>query len=671
MSKTPQTIWPWQKGKSISAKKPGKASVKSVKKTSMSLERMIGENWLQKIGVIMVLLGISYFLKYSFEQGWIGPVAQVGIGVFIGLLFVGAGEFFVKKYQEWAHVLTGAGIAILYFSLFAARSQFGLFSDVTAFVSMIPVTLLAGLLAIRYNSLPLTVFGIVGGFVAPLLMGSETPNYVLTLSYSLVLSLGVFGIAYFKRWPLLEFLAFSFSIYYWEQSFGLVPLNLALGLLGGFFLLFSFLPFYPQAIKKTLTDSWSLFLILFNGVFTYFYLYRLLEADTNQLTWGITGLAFLYFVETMIGYRRNAKDRALTYTLLGSGLVVLTTILPIQTEGYPLTFGVLMETLVVFWIGLKLKMVWLRRFGMALGVLGFYYLFNTASHVVFTDSSFVLNAWTGVLTMAVLAYGSIAWLYKYNKKIIPSSESFVIPAALFLANVSLLQLLTLQVDHVLYLKGLTGSVLDFVLEGIIVALYGVFLFQQGFRLSLRTLKYLGFFVLATALPSLFEAGTLLFRQPELFMSIHHGLVLLSIIAMVLCIHFVKQLHLRYTKGQEKLLMGFSLVDGALLFCLLNFEINYFFEFQTGLAVAEEAAFSVGWALFSIAYLVLGILKRVKTYRWIGLLGFAITIVKVLSVDIKDLSSIYRIIAFIGLGVLLILSSFLYQRFKKLIHDKVL
>ena len=107
LKKTPQTktVWPWQKnrGKRVPAK------------DQLTLEEIIGGNWLQKIGVLMVMIGISYFLKYSFEQGWMGPVAQVSIGIVIGFLFLGAGEFFEKKYHTWAHILTGAGIGILYF----------------------------------------------------------------------------------------------------------------------------------------------------------------------------------------------------------------------------------------------------------------------------------------------------------------------------------------------------------------------------------------------------------------------------------------------------------------------------------------------------------------------------------------------------------------------------
>ena len=121
---------------------------------------------------------------------------------------MGGGEFFVKRYKEWAHVLTGAGIAILYFSFFAARNEFELLTELQTFATLIPVTVLAGLLAIRYNSFALSIFGMLGGYSAPLLIGTAEQNTFLVLVYTLILSVGVFGIAYFKRWPILELLAF-------------------------------------------------------------------------------------------------------------------------------------------------------------------------------------------------------------------------------------------------------------------------------------------------------------------------------------------------------------------------------------------------------------------------------------------------------------------------------
>lgn len=663
LKKTSQTktVWPWQK-------KHGK---KVPVKDHLTLEEIIGGNWLQKIGVLMVMIGVSYFLKYSFEQGWIGPVAQVSIGIVIGFLFLGAGEFFEKKYTTWAHILTGAGIGILYFSLFAARDRFGLFSDVTTFISMIPVTLGAGYLSIRYNSLPLAIIGIVGGFLAPILMGSTNPNHILNVSYSLILSLGVFGIAFFKPWRILEFFAFFFCITYWEQGFGVIPLTLSLGLLAVFFLMFSFLSFYPQVVKKTVVSPWSLCLIVLSGIFTYSYLYQLLDSNINQLTVSLSVMSLFYLIEMLIAYHKNQKDRTLMYVLLSSSIVTLTTILPIQTDGYPLTVALLLETIAVFWIGFKLKIVWLRWFGMALGTIGLFYIFENINVIDFHETPVLLNGPSSILALGTLIYSGIAWMYHSNKKTITGSEVHLEAGAILFANWTLLLLFTLQASHFLELNGLTDSIVEFTVLGFISALYGVFLFLQGYRLGVRALNYVGFFLLGLALIFLYGGVSKLFDDPTLFMSLNHVLVLLSHLLLATCIQCVKRLEPSHPKKKTALATAFNLSTVALFFILINIEINLFFEFQSSLTLLKTASFSIAWTLFSISSLIFGIIKRERLYRLIGLIGFGLTVLKVFTVDIMELSSIYRVVALITLGVLMIVASYLYQRFKKVIRETII
>ena len=650
-----KTIWPWQKGKSQRAKKSSKP-VKKVR--SKSLEEIIGENWLQKIGVVMVLLGITFFLKYSFDQGWISPAVQVGIGVFIGLLFVGGGEFFVKRYREWAHVLTGAGIATLYFSFFAARNEFQLLSELQTFLVLIPVTGLAGLLAVRYKSLALTIFGMIGGYSAPLLIGTAEPNHFLVLVYTLILSVGVFSIAYSKRWPVLELLSFFFAFLYWDQSFGKLELTQSLALLAGFFAVFSLLPCYSNLLKKKLTDSWSLFLILLNGLFSYFYLYRLLEGDVSELTIGICVLSALFFFETVLVYMRNRKDKALTYTLLGLGVASFTTVLPIQAEGFPLTIGLLIEMILLFLIGFKLSLVWVRRFGMALGSFGFFSLVMNISKLdfttVFEGSYYLANEWTLALASATAVYAGIAWLYKRHQKQV-SKELWAGSAALFLANVTAIELISGQIDQVSHSYGLLYSVPYSVAQAVLLFVYTIFLMWQYFNWSRRSAKYLALFTFGSGLLFLSESSFDLFEAGVFPNMGFHLTVVLGFLASLVTVYLVKDFYVRFMKKEVDWINGCRLLGAALIFWLLNLEVHFFYELQavTGgifanIVQAKAATFSVLWAVYSIFYLVLGVWRRVKTYRWIGLLGFGVTVIKVFFLDMENLSSIYRIIAFICL-----------------------
>ena len=288
----------------------------------------------------------------------------------------------------------------------------------------------------------------------------------------------MFSIAYSKRWPVLELLSFFFAFLYWDQSFGKLELTQSLALLAGFFAVFSLLPCYSNLLKKKLTDSLSLFLILLNGLFSYFYLYRLLEGDVSELTIGICVLSALFFFETVLVYMRNRKDKALTYTLLGLGVASFTTVLPIQAEGFPLTIGLLIEMILLFLIGFKLSLVWVRRFGMALGSFGFFSLVMNISKLdfttVFEGSYYLANEWTLALASATAVYAGIAWLYKRHQKQV-SKELWAGSAALFLANVTAIELISVQIDQVSHSYGLLYSVPYSVAQAVLLFVYTIFL----------------------------------------------------------------------------------------------------------------------------------------------------------------------------------------------------
>ena len=94
--------------------------------TFVDWKRLLAGNWLALIGAISLVTGIGFFLKLAFDYSWIGPTGQVSIGIILGIILLGLGEYGARKYPFWAQAVTGGGIAILYLSIYAAFSQFSL-----------------------------------------------------------------------------------------------------------------------------------------------------------------------------------------------------------------------------------------------------------------------------------------------------------------------------------------------------------------------------------------------------------------------------------------------------------------------------------------------------------------------------------------------------------------
>jgi uncharacterized membrane protein len=116
----------------------------------------------------------------------------------------------------------------------------------------------------------------------------------------------------------------------------------------------------------------------------------------------------------------------------------------------------------------------------------------------------------------------------------------------------------------------------------------------------------------------------------------------------------------------------------LILWLFSTEIIYYFDSLTllltpkdgypelGYGINEEAkqlTLSAVWAVYSIFLVALGILKKIRVIRFFAIILFGITILKVFLFDLSSLDTIYRILSFLILGVILILVSFLYQVFK--------
>jgi uncharacterized membrane protein len=167
-------------------------------------------------------LGAALFLQYSIQHGLISPAARVAIGLLVGAVALWGGDWLRSK-AEWAGQATsGAGVAILYASLFAAHARYHLMSTTATFAGMVLVTVTAGFLAVRRNAFVLAVLGLLGGFLTPYLLSTHEDHPIALFSYVLLLDLGVIAVARRRPWTELRLLALIGSaVLYagWAASF--------------------------------------------------------------------------------------------------------------------------------------------------------------------------------------------------------------------------------------------------------------------------------------------------------------------------------------------------------------------------------------------------------------------------------------------------------------------
>ena len=127
-------------------------------------ELILGGNWLARVGVLAVVIGMGFFLKLAFDNDWIGETGRVVLGIVGGLAFLGAGEYWHKRYPAFAQALAGGGVALLYLSIFAAFAIFELIDLYPGIGLLFLISVASAALALRYESVAVAIIGIFGAF---------------------------------------------------------------------------------------------------------------------------------------------------------------------------------------------------------------------------------------------------------------------------------------------------------------------------------------------------------------------------------------------------------------------------------------------------------------------------------------------------------------------------
>ena len=161
------------------------------------------EDWLNYVGVVLLLFGVAFLFKYSVDQGWLVPVVRVGFGAALGSGLLGAGLRVYGSRRRLRRVLLGGSSATFYATIFAAYQLYGLLGYPIAFASMGVVTVLTIALAVRQDAPSLAIIGTAGGLGTPFLLAGEVDGVTGLAVYTCVVLAGACSIVLARGWMLL------------------------------------------------------------------------------------------------------------------------------------------------------------------------------------------------------------------------------------------------------------------------------------------------------------------------------------------------------------------------------------------------------------------------------------------------------------------------------------
>ena len=378
------------------------------------LESRIGSHWLNRIGIAALLIGVSYFLKFAFENNWIGPAGRVTIGLLAGIgVVVWSERFRSRGYRTFSYSLKAVGIGTLYLSLWAAFQIYSLIPSGIAFVAMLAVTSATGVMAVTQDAEILAAFALTGGFTTPLLLSTGQNRELALFSYVALLDLAALALVVFKPWRRLLLLSYAGTLLLfigWYATFyNRSQLSLTTAFASLFFAIFAIAPLLAQ---PTAAGSSSVlpFLAFVNAGAYFLEIYAMFsDVSKTGIAWFSVALAAIYiFLSRQVRARQTDRGTGQTLQFLHLALAIgfITIAIPIRLDAHWITIGWFVEAAVLLWVAERIHSDFLNVFAIGALILGVGRLLLIDN---FSSATLIFNARMATYTVAIAVLGIVAW----------------------------------------------------------------------------------------------------------------------------------------------------------------------------------------------------------------------------------------------------------------------
>lgn len=659
------------------------------------LERFIGENLANKIGIAVLVLGIAFFVKYAIDKNWINETGRVVIGLVSGGILIGIAHYIRNSYRSFSSVLVGGGLTVFYFSIAFAFHQYQLIGQQAAFIIMVVITAFAVTLSLYYKRQELAILAAIGGFITPFLVTTGKENYIALFTYLCILNTGLMVLSWFKRWPAINSIALFFTtvIYgswmikrtVWED-FEKFPYKDALLFATLFYILFIVMNIVNSLRTKRSFTAFD-FIIVLSVNFLYYLAGIVCLGYGNDAAKGLftASLGIANCILAAFFYKKQTIDRNFISLLIGLALSFLSLAVPVQFKGNQVVLFWAAESVILLWLYQRSRIVHLKLASAIVAVLMLGSLLLTwASVYLFESTLLPVIANKGFITTLVV---SVA-LFIYYRLLHRTPEDNYIGE---INNRQVKNIFLVVSIIVAYLAGVLEIFYQFNTRFPQVAIHTVYTQAYSFAVAILLLQV---FKRSAQLPLLkfllttLCLGLYLFNLKinytvslELLTQANNSLFIAHWIAALLLGWLLYDLiRFFFRQNQESWLAyrpAFTWVAATSIVLLLSVEM-YHIMLWTNYRNEEDwpwwenlyykAGLTILWSICSFTMIWLGMKFSFRTLRIISLSLFTITLIKLFSYDIRNIPPGGKIAAFILLGILLLTVSFMYQRLKKIIID---
>ncbi|MEP6902470.1 MAG: DUF2339 domain-containing protein [Actinomycetota bacterium] len=711
-------------GYSTSTKNPFETAAKPFQsKEKSEIEKFIGENLISKIGIVILVIGVAIGAKYAIDNNLISPLTRIVAGYLCGFGLLGLAVKLKAKYLNFSAVLLSGAMAILYFITYFAYSLYDLFPQSAAFVVMIILTVFTVIAALHYSRQIIAHLGLVGAYGVPFLLSDNSGNFAFLFTYIAIINGGILAISLKKYWKPLFYTSFFFTwaIYYGWYLTASKPaehFNLAFLFLTVFFLIF-YLTFiaYKLISDENITLE-NVALILINSFIFYGQGYSLLNSREGfEIYLGLftVGNAAIHFAFAAAISRLKLFPNDLVYLLTALIITFATISIPVQLDGNWVTLVWTAEAAILFWIGRTKQISLFQYFSFPLMFLALVSLFmdwlvieQSRDFAQLAANQFpLLNGNFVTALLFALVFGFIFYTNKDERYETAFDESLRKPFGWIIAAVGLgvlyncFRIEIANYFHYLAVKTAFPNIVstdgervtkfddDLVLFNVIWQINYTMLFLSVLsfinikRFKNVILAYTNLclnsfvlFIFVTAglyfLSELRESYLQVLDAPFFI----HGLfnIIVRYLSYAFCavllfasFRYVKQKFLIESAPQYALNLAFDFALYTSLLIISSSELLNLTDIF-GYRDSNKLGLSILWGIYALGLIILGIYGHKKHLRIGAIVLFGLTLGKLFFYDIANLDTISKTVVFVSLGILMLIVSFLYNKYKTLIFE---
>ena len=638
-----------------------------------NFEKYIGENLFGKIGIFIFIIGIGFFVKYAIDQNWINETARTLMGYAVGAGMLVLAERLHKRYHTFSSLLAGGAFGIYYLITAIAFHYYALFSHTIAFVILCVTTIFMSAVSVLYDRKELAVTALVGGFIAPFIISTDSSSIISLQIYITILNIGMFCLAMYKKWAILPMVSFAFTyIILWGTtalgSFSDSEAGTTYPTLFAFATLFYVIFLLPVVfILRTQyggNTRLGLLGIITANSFMYLiygdFLLQHFEASSDTTAYLAFFIAAVNLaIHLYLRFRVEGQD-TLRNLMLGLAVTFASMGIPILFSAANVLMVWAAESVLLLWLFTKEKN---RIYELAsavlllltLGALAYYRTTDTFIHD--TGDSLFFNGAFFVTTFVSIAYYVVAVIMQFNKELFSDTKRLIAytpcNAIAYALGFSILFLAFRDNFH-FHLEQPISEYAS-LLTANIMLLGGALILRKRFEISENKLAYE---------ISLYLAG-ILFAMTVWNYTAPEGLLLRWLMALVTIAYmaYCMRGQLLVTSNQRNLHTEYSIISTLMWLTLTRLLLITFNE------VNFSTAFSLSLGIAAFILMCIGMRYHSKEIRIVSLAEFGIVIGKLILNDVWAMPALGKIIVFISLGAILLILSFLYQKLKDALFNE--